>query len=147
MSKCVTFALLTVSVAEIALAQAGEIKRHVTGAQCWSNSSATFHQESSFILRDSLTEGLLVTHLFRIWFLAQVMPAGGHAIEFSADGTFSSKVFGVAKRWQLHEDSLAFLDEDGREWFRFRYSEGCGTLVHEYEYASTPQVLEIGIVN
>lgn len=81
-----------------------------------------------------------------MWYLAQVMPRDGYAVKFNADGSFAFEMMKMVKTWKLIDNELTLLDEDGHQWFRFKYSASCGTLVHEYELYETPQVIDIGLV-
>ncbi len=135
-----------VAFAEQPLAQTQKMLRHSTNAQCWSTDSPSLNRASGSLLRSELSDSILVNNSFRVWFLAQLMPRDGYKITFHSDHSIESEPLKMVTRWEISGTKLLLLDIEGRLWFRFKYSDGCGTIVHEYEYASTPQVMEIGIV-
>ena len=120
-----------------------DFRQHATGAQCWSP-DALLDRAYTERLRATLTEELVVQGSYRVWYLAPLMKPDGYPIRFAADGTIESDVLCIATGWKVEGNGLLLVDQEGRQWYSFRYSEGCNTLVHEYEYGGTAQVLEIG---
>jgi len=97
-------------------------------------------------LGDKFSENLQINNAFRVWFLAPLMLSDGYTVKFNPDHSFESEALHMVTEWSTEGTELVLVDKEDRRWIRFKYSSGCGTLVNEYEYASTPQVTEIGIV-
>ena len=134
--------LSALSIPALGADQTQEIRRHASGAQCWS----TLDRRRNDRLGEELSDALLIQGSYRVWYLAPLMKPDGYSITFAADGSIESDALCTATRWRIEDNAVLLFDADGRQRYAFRHSEGCGTLVHEYEYGSTAQVLEIGAV-
>lgn len=124
-----------------------DVVRHSTGAQCHAIDWPGFDSDKSKLLHGDFSKELLSNEAFRLTFTAQSMPFDGYPIVFNDDNSVETTSNFDADRWELSGNTLVLYSAEKRQAWRFRYSENCKTLVHEYELFGTPSVVEIAIVS
>ncbi len=85
----VVFTIATIT--NVSFAEAEDIIRHSSGAQCITSDSISLLPWRGTQLRDNLSEDTLINNDYRTWFNAQMMPVDGYPVIFLPDHTFSQK--------------------------------------------------------